>query len=103
MRKMLLITLIASLVLISTTVVFGAEDVFSASERFFGDLQSWIIKISTPLALVGVASGAGMKKLSFGDSQKIKMGNVVIVSSLVGWTVINGITLILTTIQKYIN
>ena len=103
MKKIFLTTLIISLVLVCTTTVFAAEDVFSASERFFGDIQIWIIRISTPAALIGVGSGAFMKKFSFGDHQKIKMGNMVIFSSLIGWTVINGLTLILTTIQKYIN
>jgi hypothetical protein len=44
-----------------------------------------------------------MKKLSFGDVQKIKIGSTVIWSCIFGWALINGATLIFATVKHYIN
>lgn len=102
MRRFFVLTIVVAIVLGSVTLVYAAGDAFTQGEKFITDVQKWIITVSTPLALIGVGSGAIMKKLSFGDVQKIKMGSAVIFASLGGWTLINGLTLILSTIQKYL-
>lgn len=85
------------------TVPAFADTVFTKAESLLGDTQATILKISTPAALVGVATGAFFKKFSMGDHQKIKTGNTVLWASLGGWATVNGLPLILNTIQQYIS
>ena len=86
-----------------TVPVFAVETVFTKAQALLGDAQSTILLISTPAALVGVATGAFFKKFSFGDHQKIKTGNTVLWASLGGWATINGLPLILNSIKPYIS
>ena len=99
--KMIRITLMVStLILISTLPVHS--DVFSAAERLARDAAGTVVTLSTPAALIGVGTGAFMKKFSMGDHQKVAMGSKVFWSSIGGWATINGITLILDTVKNYI-
>ena len=85
------------------TVPIFANTVFTKAQALLGDAQSTILIISTPAALIGVATGAFFKKFSFGDHQKIKTGNTVLWASLGGWATINGLPLILNSIKPYIS
>ena len=68
----------------------------------FEDIESWIIKISTPAAAVAVCSGALMRKFSFGDEEKIRMGKKLISGSLFSYAFILAIDLVLSAIQSLI-
>ena len=65
----------------------------------FENIESWIIKISTPAAAVAVCSGALMRKFSFGDEEKIRTGKKLITGSLFSYAFILAIDLILSAIQ----
>lgn len=69
----------------------------------FEDIESWIIKISTPAAAVAVCTGALMRKFSFGDEEKIRTGKKLISGSLFSYAFILAIDLILSAIQSLIN
>jgi hypothetical protein len=75
--------------------------VFTEAQRLMTDAAQMIIAISTPAALVGIGTGALMKKFSMGNQQTISMGNKIMVGSLIGWAAINGTMLLLSTIQGY--
>ena len=85
------------------TVPVLAADVFDAAKTLTNDAANTIRTLSTPAALIGVGTGAFMKKLSMGDHQKVAMGNKVFWGSIIGWGTINGLTLILNTVQHYIS
>lgn len=68
----------------------------------FETVKEWIIKISTPAAAVAVGSGIFMKKFSFGDEERIRIGKKVIRGSLFSYAFILAIDLILSTIQTLV-
>ena len=66
------------------------------------NIESWIIKISTPAAAVAVCSGALMRKFSFGDEEKIRTGKKLIAGSLFSYAFILAIDLVLSAIQSLV-
>lgn len=69
----------------------------------FKSIESWILKIATPAAAVAVGSGVFMKKFSFGDEEKIRMGKKLIKGSLFSYAFILAIDLILSAIQSLVS
>ena len=89
--------------LILSTTVFGATPkLVNKLNSAFEDIESWIIKISTPAAAVAVCSGALMRKFSFGDEEKIRIGKKLITGSLFSYAFILAIDLVLSAIQSLI-
>lgn len=68
----------------------------------FETIESWLIKISTPAAAVAVGTGVFMKKFSFGDEERIRMGKKIIKGSLFSYALIMAIDLILSAIESLI-
>ena len=68
----------------------------------FADIASWLIKLATPAVAVAVGTGVFMKKFSFGDEERLRMGKKVIRSSLFSYVFILAIDLILSAIQSLI-
>ena len=90
-------------ILLLSTPVFGATPkLVTKLNSAFEDIESWIIKISTPAAAVAVCSGALMRKFSFGDEEKIRTGKKLITGSLFSYAFILAIDLVLSTIQSLI-
>lgn len=104
MKKILLtITLFLYLTFIFSTTVFGSTPkLVTKINNAFEDIESWIIKISTPAAAVAVCSGALMRKFSFGDEEKIRTGKKLITGSLFSYGFILAIDLILSAIQSLV-
>ena len=71
-------------------------------EDAFKNIESWIIKLSTPAAAVAVGTGVFMKKFSFGDEERMRMGKKVIRTSLFSYAFILAIDLILAAIKSFI-
>lgn len=65
----------------------------------FETIKEWLIKLSTPAAAVAVGSGVFMKKFSFGDEERIRIGKKVIRGSLFSYAFILSIDLVLSTIK----
>ena len=104
MKKVLCIVILATyLILMLSTTVFGATPkLVNKLNDAFQDIESWIIKISTPAAAVAVCTGALMRKFSFGDEEKIRTGKKLITGSLFSYGFILAIDLILSAIQSLI-
>lgn len=103
--KKILFTFVLStyiILLLSTTVFGSTPKLVTKINSAFEDIESWIIKISTPAAAVAVCSGALMKKFSFGDEEKIRTGKKLITGSLFSYAFILAIDLILSAIQSLI-
>lgn len=65
----------------------------------FEAIEGWLIKISTPAAAVAVGTGIFMKKFSFGDEERLRMGRKIIRGSLFSYAFLLSIDLILSTIN----
>lgn len=74
----------------------------SKLESAFNNIESWILKLSTPAAAVAVGTGVFMKKFSFGDEERIRTGKKIIRSSLFSYAFILAIDLILAAIKSLI-
>ena len=68
----------------------------------FEDIEGWLLKLATPAAAVAVGTGIFMKKFSFGDEERMRMGKKVIRSSLFSYAFILAIDLILAAIKSFI-
>ena len=91
------------LIIILSTTVFGATPkLVNKLNSAFENIESWIIKISTPAAAVAVCTGALMRKFSFGDEEKIRTGKKLITGSLFSYAFILAIDLILSEIQSLV-
>ena len=65
------------------TFCFAADPkLISTIKKAFEKIEGWIIAISTPAAAVAVGSGIFMKKFSFGDEERIRIGKKLIRGSL---------------------
>ncbi len=83
--------------------VFAATPkLVSKLESAFSNIESWILKLSTPAAAVAVGTGIFMKKFSFGDEERIRTGKKIIRSSLFSYAFILAIDLILAAIKSLI-
>ena len=104
MKKILCLVVLATyLMLALSTTVFGSTPkLVNKLNSAFEDIESWIIKISTPAAAVAVCTGALMRKFSFGDEEKIRTGKKLITGSLFSYAFILAIDLILSAIQSLI-
>ena len=104
MKKLLFtfIFLIFLLLFLSTTVFGATPKLVNKINSAFENIESWIIKISTPAAAVAVCSGALMRKFSFGDEEKIRTGKKLITGSLFSYAFILAIDLVLSAIQSLV-
>lgn len=70
--------------------------------KAFEEIEDWLLKISTPAAAVAVGTGIFMKKFSFGDEERIRMGKKIVRGSLFSYAFILAIDLILSAIKSLI-
>ena len=80
----------------------GEPKLVSKINSAFESIESWILKLSTPAAAVAVGTGVFMKKFSFGDEERIRMGKKIIKGSLFSYSFILAIDLILSAIKSLI-
>lgn len=100
-------------ILLFSTIIFfildnfcfalGEPKIVSKINSAFENIESWILKISTPAAAVAVGTGVFMKKFSFGDEEKIRTGKKIIKGSLFSYAFILAIDLILSAIKSLVS
>lgn len=66
----------------------------------FEKIKSWLVSLATPAAAVAVASGVFMKKFSFGDDERMRVGKKLIRTALISYALILVLDLVLSTIQN---
>ena len=87
----------------STKVSASTPKIVNKMDDAFSDIQSWILKLSTPAAAVAVGVGLFMKKFSFGDEERIRSAKKMIRGSLVAYALVLGIDLILQAIKTLVS
>lgn len=58
-------------------------------------IQSYLVKIAAPAAGVAIATGVLMRKLSFGDDEKMVKGKKIITNAIICYGIIISIDLII--------
>jgi hypothetical protein len=81
-------------ILISMTSYAGGN-IINVFEGIIGDLSNKILPLSTAACIIGVGTGALMKMFSLGKGDRIETGNKIMVNSIWGWVILNGVPLIL--------
>lgn len=97
----LLLTLIIMLSL-SSNIYAATPKLVSTVTKAFEEIEDWLIKIATPAAAVAVGTGIFMRKFSFGDEERIRMGKKIVRGSLFSYAFILAIDLILAAIKSLI-
>lgn len=99
--------IIFSIILISifssNCLAWGDPVIVTKINSAFEEIESWILKISTPAAAVAVGSGVFMRKFSFGDEEKIRTGKKIINGSLFSYAFILAVDLILSAIKSLVS
>lgn len=86
----------------SNVFAWGEPELVNKLNKAFESIRDWIIKLSTPAAAVAVGTGVFMKKFSFGDEERIRIGKKLIKGSLFSYGFILAINLILSAIKSLI-
>lgn len=91
-------------ILIFSTYCYAssAPKLVTKLDNAFENIGTWLVNLATPAAAVAVGTGVFMKKFSFGDEEKIKMGKKLIRGSLFSYGFILAIDLILSAIKSLI-
>lgn len=89
--------------LISPPAYAADPKLISKLNTAFEKVESWLIKLSTPAAAVAIGTGIFIKKFSFGDEERIRIGKKLIRTSLVSYIFILLLDLILSTIQNLLS
>ena len=66
----------------------------------FESIEEWLLKLATPSAAVAVGTGVFMKKFSFGDDERMRLGKKLIKNSLFSYGFILALDLILAAIKS---
>lgn len=101
LKKFILFLLLLLILLFyfSPSVFASDPKLVSKLNSAFTDIKGWLIKLATPAAAVAVGTGVFMKKLSFGDEERIRTGKKLIKGSLFSYAFILAIDLILSAIS----
>lgn len=103
MKKKLYLISIFIIIFIFTfsTISFGAyPQLINKLNNAFQKIESWLVSLATHAAAVAVATGVFMKKFSFGDDERMRIGKKLIRTSLFSYVLILIIDLVLSTIQN---
>ena len=87
----------------SSCFAWGDPELVTKINSAFETIEDWILKISTPAAAVAVGTGVFMKKFSFGDEERIRLGKKLIKGSLFSYAFILAIDLILSAIKSLVS
>ena len=66
------------------------------------NILNYLKKLATPAAGVAIATGVLIRKLSFGDEEKMVIGKKVIINAIVGYLIIQLIDLIIKFIEAIV-
>lgn len=96
------ISLLILLLLFSLSAPVFAGDLMSNAQQLLNDVFGKMVAFSTAAAGIGVATGVFMRKFSLGKQHQIELGGKIIKDSIIGWCVLNGLTLILSFLTPYL-
>jgi hypothetical protein len=99
----IIMVLFVILVFSMNTECFAADPtLISTLKSAFEKIESYILKLATPIAAIAIGSGALMKKFSFGDEEKIRTGRNLIRGSIYSYAIILCTEMILSLINTLV-
>lgn len=101
-RKFCIVFSILFIILVCSEVYAADPTLVTKINSAFKKILSYLEKMSTPIAGVTIATGVIMRKLSFGDEEKMVKGKKVIVNAIIGYAMIMSIDLIIKFIEALI-
>ena len=99
---LILVVIFACFTLINNSFGAGTPKLVSTMEKAFQNIESWIMKLATPMAAVAVGSGLFMQKFSLGDEEKIRTGKKLVKTALFSYAFVLALDLVLSAIQSLI-
>lgn len=90
--------------LLFVIILFGVNNIYGATttptlvnklNSALKNIQEYLVKLSTPAAGVAIAAGALIRKFSFGDEEKMRIGKKVIVNAIFCYGIILSLNLII--------
>ncbi len=97
-----LILFIITLISFSNNSYCADQKLVNTMKKAFEQIEEWLLKLATPAAAVAIGTGVFMKKFSFGDEERIRIGNKLIKSSLFSYAFILAVDLILSAVKSLI-
>lgn len=102
-KKIIIVICVVS-VLLTSNAIFAATTptLVTKLNTALKNILSYMEKLATPAAGVAIATGVMIRKLSFGDEEKMVIGKRVIVNAIVGYLIIQLIDLIIKFIEAVV-
>lgn len=103
--KILSMVLIIGITIICFSNVYAAAKTPTLVTKLNSALKNiltYLEKLATPAAGVAIATGVMIRKLSFGDEEKMVIGKRVIINAIVGYLIIQLIDLIIKFIEAIV-
>lgn len=102
LNKKIICILCVVCILITFTNIYGASDpkLVTSLNGAFKKIQGYLVKLSMPAAGVAIATGVMIRKLSFGNEEKMAIGKKVIINAIVCYGIILSIDLIIKFIES---
>ena len=99
-----------SILLISVSLIFlignssfaGYPKLVNKFLEAFDKIKNYLIAVATPVAAIAIASGFLMQKFSLGDEEKIRNGKKLLKTSIISYTFILTLDLIISLIQTLV-
>lgn len=104
MRKIVFVVMLLILI-VQVNFVFAAAKTPTLVTKLNSALKNiltYIKKLATPAAGVAIATGVMIRKLSFGDEEKLRIGKKTIVNAIVGYLIVQLIDLIIKFIEAIV-
>ena len=83
----------------TTTSYCAYPQLITKLNNAFEKIKTWLVSLATPAAAVSVATGIFMKKFSFGDDERMRIGKKLIRTAIFSYILILVLDLVLSTIQ----
>ena len=100
-RKLIMIIAVFGVLFVWTSSVYAATTptLVTKLNSALKNILTYMKKIATPAAGVAIATGVMIRKLSFGDEEKMVIGKRTIINAIVGYLIIQLIDLIIKFIE----
>ncbi len=104
-KKIICLIILISIIVVSITNVYAAASTPTLINKLNTALKkilTYLEKLATPAAGVAIATGVMIRKLSFGDEEKLILGKRTIINAIIGYLTIQLIDLIIKFIEEIV-
>lgn len=104
-KKIICIMVVIFVFLISINNIYAAASTPTLINKLNTALKkilTYLEKLATPAAGVAIATGVMIRKLSFGDEEKLILGKRTIINAIIGYLLIQLIDLIIKFIEEIV-